>query len=192
MPRLGSGPGKRDGAHPEGMVMMNLMPPAVAAGHLVRLQRRLQDPGQPGLQCPDGRQEACWRWPHKDPAIAMNLTRKDSPRQQCPPRYRPAKAEGAVGVASPASATPSALPWDPLRPMTFPNAGAHTAGDHSDPTLGLCGVDDILKLATSAATWAARDHLKVVKITRQRMDDAPLQMVRYKGYPAVASPASAT
>jgi multidrug efflux pump len=155
-------------------------------GHLVRLQHAPAGPGQPGLRRPhegagrparDGCQARPLQWP----------TRKGSPRASVRLDIDRQKAE-ALGVSFASISDTLSTAMGSLYVNDFPNAGRMQQVIIQADARARMQVEDILKLYVRNN---AGGMVPLGEVVTPVWTDAPLQLMRYKGYPAVRIAGSA-
>ncbi|MCA0187923.1 MAG: efflux RND transporter permease subunit, partial [Proteobacteria bacterium] len=172
---------------PEGMVM-NLMPPAIEElGTSSGFSMRLQDRANQGFGALMKAQEALLAMAAQDPAIAMVYPEGLAPGSNVRLDIDRQKAE-ALGVSFASISDTLSTAMGSLYVNDFPNAGRMQQVIIQADARARMQVDDILKLYVRNNVGGM---VPLGEVVTPVWTDAPLQMVRYKGYPAVRIAGSA-
>jgi multidrug efflux pump len=172
---------------PEGMVM-NLMPPAIeelgtSSGFSMRLQDRANQGFGPLMKA----QEALLAMAAQDPAIAMAYPEGLAPGTNVRLDIDRQKAE-ALGVSFASISDTLSTAMGSLYVNDFPNAGRMQQVIIQADARARMQVEDILKLYVRNNVGGM---VPLGEVVTPVWTDAPLQLVRYKGYPSVRIAGSA-
>jgi multidrug efflux pump len=172
---------------PEGMVM-NLMPPAIeelgtSSGFSLRLQDRANQGFGPLMKA----QEALLAMAAQDPAIAMAYPEGLAPGTNVRLDNDRQKAE-ALGVSFASISDTLSTAMGSLYVNDFPNAGRMQQVIIQADARARMQVEDILKLYVRNNVGGM---VPLGEVVTPVWTDAPLQLVRYKGYPSVRIAGSA-
>jgi multidrug efflux pump len=172
---------------PEGMVM-NLMPPAIeelgtSSGFSLRLQDRANQGFGPLMKA----QEALLAMAAQDPAIAMAYPEGLAPGTNVRLDIDRQKAE-ALGVSFASISDTLSTAMGSLYVNDFPNAGRMQQVIIQADARARMQVEDILKLYVRNNVGGM---VPLGEVVTPVWTDAPLQLVRYKGYPSVRIAGSA-
>jgi multidrug efflux pump len=172
---------------PEGMVM-NLMPPAIeelgtSSGFSLRLQDRANQGFGPLMKA----QEALLAMAAQDPAIAIAYPEGLAPGTNVRLDNDRQKAE-ALGVSFASISDTLSTAMGSLYVNDFPNAGRMQQVIIQADARARMQVEDILKLYVRNNVGGM---VPLGEVVTPVWTDAPLQLVRYKGYPSVRIAGSA-
>jgi multidrug efflux pump len=172
---------------PEGMVM-NLMPPAIEElGTSSGFSMRLQDRANQGFGALMKAQEALLAMAAQDPAIAMAYPEGLAPGSNVRLDIDRQKAE-ALGVSFASISDTLSTAMGSLYVNDFPNAGRMQQVIIQADARARMQVEDILKLYVRNNVGGM---VPLGEVVTPVWTDAPLQLVRYKGYPSVRIAGSA-
>ena len=171
----------------EGMVM-NLMPPAIEElGTSSGFSMRLQDRANQGFGALMKAQDALLAMAAQDPAIAMAYPEGLAPGTNVRLDIDRQKAE-ALGVSFASISDTLSTAMGSLYVNDFPNAGRMQQVIIQADARARMQVEDILKLYVRNN---AGGMVPLGEVVTPVWTDAPLQLVRYKGYPSVRIAGSA-
>ena len=166
---------------PEGMVM-NLMPPAIEElGTSSGFAMRLQDRANQGFDALMKAQETLLGLAAESPVFAMVYPEGLPPGSSVRLDIDRQKAE-ALGVSFAAISDTLSIAMGSLYVNDFPNAGRMQQVIVQADARARMQVDDILRLYVRNA---AGGMVPLGEVVNPVWADAPLQMLRYQGYPAV-------
>ncbi|WP_298625615.1 efflux RND transporter permease subunit, partial [uncultured Zoogloea sp.] len=171
----------------EGMVM-NLMPPAIEElGTSSGFSMRLQDRANQGFGALMKAQDALLAMAAQNPAIAMAYPEGLAPGSNVRLDIDRQKAE-ALGVSFASISDTLSTAMGSLYVNDFPNAGRMQQVIIQADARARMQVEDILKLYVRNN---AGGMVPLGEVVTPVWTDAPLQLIRYKGYPAVRIAGSA-
>ncbi len=171
----------------EGMVM-NLMPPAIEElGTSSGFSMRLQDRANQGFGALMKAQDALLAMAAQNPAIAMAYPEGLAPGSNVRLDIDRQKAE-ALGVSFASISDTLSTAMGSLYVNDFPNAGRMQQVIIQADARARMQVEDILKLYVRNN---AGSMVPLGEVVTPVWTDAPLQLIRYKGYPAVRIAGSA-